>query len=111
MSLDKLKQEIIRKIEDTDDLVLLYTINQMLNKYSTHGSVYEINENAIIYGDGDSNDDAVDYKISGTSIGNIEFEKQVLSIIEDCGKGITAAHKEVKSTMDKWVQDRLNGIL
>jgi len=50
MTTEELKHEIVRKIGHTDDLVLLYTINQMLNRYSTHGSIYEVSESAIQYG-------------------------------------------------------------
>jgi len=59
MNINELKHEISRKINETDDMILLYTINQMLNKYSTHGSIYEVNEIDLVYGKVNSSEDAI----------------------------------------------------
>lgn len=40
-----------------------------------------------------------------------QYKDQIDYLIDDANNGNTIPHAEVKSTMDKWVQDRLNGIL
>ena len=49
MNLEKLREEIIRKVNEKDDMILLYTINQMLGKYSNDGSIYEVKEGSTSY--------------------------------------------------------------
>ena len=49
MNLEKLREEIIRKVNEKDDMILLYTINQMLGKYSNDGSIYELKEGSTSY--------------------------------------------------------------
>jgi hypothetical protein len=49
MNLEKLREEIIRKVNEKDDMILLYTINQMLGKYSNDGSIYEVKEGSSSY--------------------------------------------------------------
>jgi hypothetical protein len=54
MNLEKLREEIIRKVNEKDDMILLYTINQMLGKYSNDGSIYEVKEGNTSYSNADA---------------------------------------------------------
>jgi hypothetical protein len=54
MNLEKLREEIIRKVNEKDDMILLYTINQMLGKYSNDGSIYEVKEGSSSYNHADT---------------------------------------------------------
>ena len=81
MDINKLKQEIIRKITETDDVILLYTINQMLNQYSINGSINEVNESPVHYGLA-IDESIMAYRINGLPSNQRQFQEEVLSIIE-----------------------------
>lgn len=110
MDITKLKQDIIFKIMETNDFDLLSKISELLHFYDITQVTTQVNESAIQY-DVNTNEKIIAYKTDGASLNQKQFEEEILSIIEDSGLGNTVAHNEVKSTMDKWVQDRLNGIL
>jgi len=102
MDIDKLKEKIIRRIEETDDLGILLDIQDIIN----HQSVAA--EPAVAYGV-ESDEDIVAYTVDGKPMTRAEYVADINAIINSNEK--TIPHSEVKARMDKWVQDRLNGIL
>ncbi|AWH86006.1 hypothetical protein HYN59_13200 [Flavobacterium album] len=103
MDTQSLKEKIIRKIEETDDTELLWQIQDAISNYQSL-----VKEPATQY-EVESDEDIVAYTIDGTALTRAEYIADIDSIINSNEKGIP--HHEVKAQMDKWVQDRLNGIL
>ncbi|MCW4467971.1 hypothetical protein OGH69_03255 [Flavobacterium sp. MFBS3-15] len=102
MDIDKLKEKIIRRIEETDDLGMLLDIQDIINNQSAAA------EPAVTYGI-ESDEDIVAYTVDGKPMTRKEYVADIEGIINSNEK--TIPHSEVKARMDKWVQDRLNGIL
>ncbi|MEL1244358.1 hypothetical protein AAEO56_08815 [Flavobacterium sp. DGU11] len=102
MDIEKLRQEIIKKIEETDDMELLLKIRAIIDDY------WMVNEPSVQYGI-ESDEDIVAYTVDGKPLTKAEYIADIDSIINSNEKGIP--HHEVKAQMDKWIQDRLSGTL
>lgn len=104
MDRDKLKEKIIRRIEETDDLGMLLDIQDIINNQSA------ANEPAVAYGI-ESDEDIVAYTVDGKPMTSKEYVADIEAAIKDMEDGKGIPHEQVKAQMEKWIENRLNGTL
>jgi hypothetical protein len=107
MDINQLKQEIFRKIDETDNVEVLKRIAMIIEVHNK--STHVLNETPAVYGNVIIDEKIVAYTVDGEPLTEMNYKRDIQKIVDDEKPSIP--QKQVKSTMDKWVQDRLNGIL
>jgi len=96
MDLKNLKEEIIRRIEETDDLELLHQIQDVMTNYQSFAS-----EPAVAYGI-ESDEDIVAYTVDGKPMTRAEYVADINAAEKEFDEGNFYTTDEVKKIVTSW---------
>lgn len=95
MDIEKLRQEIIKKIEETDDMELLFKIKAIIDDYSM------VNEPSVQYGI-ESDEDIVAYTVDGKPLTKAEYIADIKLAEKDFEEGNFYTTNEVRKIVASW---------
>ncbi|MCW4467969.1 hypothetical protein OGH69_03245 [Flavobacterium sp. MFBS3-15] len=95
MDIDKLKEKIIRRIEETDDLGMLLDIQDIINNQSAAA------EPAVAYGI-ESDEDIAAYTVDGKPMTRAEYMADIEAAEKEFEEGDFYTTDEVKKIVASW---------
>ncbi|AWH86004.1 hypothetical protein HYN59_13190 [Flavobacterium album] len=96
MNTEKLRQEIIRKIEETDDTELLWQIQDAISNYQSL-----VKEPATQY-EVESDEDIVAYTVDGTPLTRAEYIADINAAEKDFEEGNFYTSDDVRKIAASW---------